>query len=76
MSQYQTDKLEDISWKESRLLSGLENIMGVVTIKTKDIESGEKLGGGTMHEVEKPSYGKAMSLSVWLKSKRIDVWKL
>lgn len=47
--------------------------MGVVTIKTKDIESGEKLGGGMMYEVEKPSYGKAMSLSVWLKSKRINV---
>lgn len=76
MSQYQTEKLENISWKESRLLSGLENIMGVVTIKTKVIDSGEKLGGGMMYEVEKPSHGKAMSLTVWLKSKRINVWKL
>lgn len=76
-SQCQTDKWEDILWKESRLLSGLENIRGVVTIKTEDIESEENLRGGMMYEVEKPSYEKAISFSVWFKSrKRIDVWKL
>ena len=64
MSQCQTDKLEEIPWKESRLLRGLENLMGVVTIKTKDSESGENLGGGMMYEVEKPKCRKAMSLSV------------
>ena len=38
--------------------------MGVVTIKTKDSESGENLGGGMMYEVEKPKCRKAMSLSM------------
>lgn len=64
MSEYQTEKLEDISWRGSRLLSGLENIMGVVTIKTKVTESRENPGGGMMYEAENPSCGKAMSLSV------------
>lgn len=61
MSQCPTDKLEEISWKESRLLSGLGNLMRMVTIKAEVIELGENLGGGMMYEVEKPSCRKAVS---------------
>lgn len=73
-SQHQTDKLEDISWKESRLMSGLENIKSEATIKNEDIEPGKKPGRGKIYEVEKPSCGKAISMSIWLKSrKKINV---
>lgn len=77
LSQCQTDKLEDISWKEYRLTSGLENLMGTVAIKTDAIERGENLRGGMTYEAEKPSHGKARNLSMWFRSrKRISVWKL
>ena len=44
-------------------MSGLEKLMGMVTTQTEDTEPGEKLGGGMMYEVEKPSFRKVMSLS-------------
>lgn len=60
----QTDSLKDTSWSAYRLISGLEYLMGMVIIQTEDTEPGENLEGGRMDEVEKPTHGNVMSLSI------------
>lgn len=53
-------------------MSGLEKLMGMVTTQTEGTEPGENLGGGMMYEVEKPSFGKVMSLFIWFKFRKKD----